>query len=467
MKTYLASEIAEICGGTILFGDGTRKVTEVSVDSREKGENLLFVPIPGERVDAHDFIGGAYESGMRVTLTSRGEIMENTGGMTYIRVEDTLAALQRLGAFVRRDMATPMIGVTGSVGKTTTKEMIAAALGAGKHVFKTAGNMNSQIGVPRMMLRLKPEHEVAVIEMGMSLFGEMERLAGVVAPDVAVMTNIGVSHIGQLGSQENIRKEKIDIIRCTRKNGLLLVNGDDCLLREIKEVPDTVLMDEKTRKRLAELTVLTYGIRKVADYTAVDIEMTEDGVSFVYRNNRTGTSCGVTLHVQGEHNILNAVAAMAVAEYHGVSLEGAAKGLSEYRPMAMRGGKEIRNGIIIIDDTYNASPDSMKGGIDILMATKAKRHIAILADMLELGNFSEQSHRFVGQYFREKAGDFLVAIGKEAKYYALYAAPVPARHFEDNEGAIAFLKEFLCEGDAVLVKGSRGMHLEEIVQAIG
>ena len=474
MRTYQAKEIAEIVNGKIIAGADTAEVADCSTDSRESGEMLLFVPVIGERVDAHDFIADAYKNGMRVTFTSRGEVVPGTEDMTYIQVEDTVAALQQFAAQVRSEYDIPVVGVTGSVGKTTTKEMIAAALSVGMKVLKTEGNMNSQVGLPKMMMRLNEEHEIAVIEMGMSLPGEMARLAKVAKPACAVLTNIGVSHIGQLGSKEKIRQEKLNIINELSERGVIIVNANDPLLAELKSARGRVGVDEVTKEKLVSHHIVTYGTDENADYRATDISYMGDKTFFLLNKKNDVVMQPVILSALGEHNVLNALAAIAVAEYFEVEPKDAAKGLMAYNPPAMRGGRQEKEGIIVIDDTYNASPDSMKGGIDILMATKAERHIAVLADMLELGEFSESCHREVGAYLAtkktieapEQHADLLVAIGTEAKYYAEEAKGIEAHCFANNSEAMAFLKDFLKPGDAVLVKGSRGMHLEEIVDGI-
>lgn len=474
MRSYQAKEIAEIVNGKIVAGDGLAEITDCSTDSRERGEGLLFVPVIGERVDAHDFIADAYKNGMRAVFTSRGEVVPGTEGMTYIQVEDTVAALQQFAAHVRDGFNIPIIGVTGSVGKTTTKEMIAAALAAERKVLKTEGNMNSQVGLPKMMLRLKEEHEIAVIEMGMSLPGEMARLARVAKPTCAVITNIGVSHIGQLGSKENIRREKLNIINELPERGLIVINADDPLLAELKTARGRVGVDETTKEKLVSHRIVTYGTGENADYQATDISYMGDKTFFLLSKKNDVVMQPVILSTLGEHNVLNALAAIAVAEYFDVEPKSAVKGLMAYEPTAMRGGKQVKNGITVIDDTYNASPDSMKGGIDILLATKAERRIAVLADMLELGALSESCHREVGAYLAakkanetpEKSADLLVAIGTEARYFAAAAEGIEAHCFENNKEALQFLKGYLKEGDAVLVKGSRGMHLEEIVDGI-
>lgn len=514
MRTLTVGEIAKAVSGTIIIKGELPKgnsldarsadprhtswaekdidenqipIDSISTDSRKVGETTLFVPLVGERVDAHQFIGSVLEQGCLCTLTSQ-QPLEERG--CYIQVEDTMKALQSLAAFVRAGYERPLVGVTGSVGKTTTKEMVAACLEAdGKKVLKTEGNMNSQVGLPLMMFRLETDTELAVIEMGMSEKGEMKRLSTIARPTMAVMTNIGVSHIGNLGSQQNIRKEKLCIINDFPDNGVLFVNGDDALLGEIVELKqmaegkeassgvgelETLLYPE-TIEKLRSVGLRTYGLGEHCTYRALDVTTKADGASFLFHSPKKEIK--VTLQVPGSHNILNAVAALAIAEELGIDLERAAQKLSMYQPLAMRGGFISRNGFTIIDDTYNASPDSMKSGIEVLLQSNAAgRRFAVLADVLELGERSRDCHFEVGQYIAGKCieghqVDVLVTVGEQAKYIAEGAGqgqfvPQTIKSFEDRMQVLAYLKEEVREGDLLLLKGSRGMHMDEIVKEL-
>lgn len=468
MSEWKIKDIAKAVNGKIVAGDGEVTVSAFSTDSRNADSGAMFVPIIGERVDGHDYIAAAWKNGMKATFTSREGVQENTEGMVYVQVEDTVAALQRFGRSVRDAHRIPLVGITGSVGKTTTKEMVAAALETGFHTLKTAGNMNSQVGVPQMMLRLEDSHEIAVIEMGMSLPGEMARLAFVACPDIAILTNIGVSHIGQLGSQENIRREKLCIINEMREGGVLLLNGDDPLLAQLYQCPEQVDMLPQTRQKLAGLEIITYGLGSECDFRAMNVRTENERLYFTACHNTADSQekQDIELLVTGEHNVRNALAALAVAVKRGLTMAQAAQGLSRYQPIAMRGGKIKVNGMVLIDDTYNASPDSMRGGIDTLMAVSAGRHIAVLADMLELGDLSKACHEQVGAYAAQSGVDILVTIGTQARYMAQAAAGIAGAHFDTNAQALAYLKEQVKEGDAVLFKGSRGMHLEELVKGL-
>lgn len=591
MREYTVKEIADIVGGELIAGDGGVKITGFSTNSKEGDAATMFVPVIGERVDAHGFIGDAYAHGMRATFTCRrdvappqdagarearqeeiaarqageketaakkGQILLPDGqadgqtgvpdGMAYVYINlpgeknPNVTALQRFGAHVRNTFSLPVVGITGSVGKTTTKEMVAAALETGLCTLKTAGNMNSQVGLPRMMCRLEKKHEIAVIEMGMSMLGEMGRIVRVARPECAVMTNIGVSHIGQLGSKENIRREKLNIINEFPDGGVLFLNADDPMLREVADAwravckegsfgaaspfgaahgekngavlhaaqteenrgaggkegqsfaaaeavragkPEKggvisvcgVAMSAATAERFPEIRVVTFGTGADCDYRAKDIRVVEERMQFtLLRGQQEGIA--VRLSVAGEHNVLNALAAFAVAEHYGIAPEQAADGLFSYHPLAMRGGRIQAGGVTLLDDTYNASPDSMKGGIDSLMAVKAKRHIAVLADMLELGGISRECHEQVGRYAAARGVDCIVAVGGQARYYlsAAFTAeepefgkpahPAQGALFADNAAALTFLKGFVEDGDAVLLKGSRGMKLEELVAGL-
>lgn len=474
MKQIRIKDIVTAVGGELLCGEEDAFVTSVSTNSKEIEPGALFVPIIGERVDAHKFIEGAISLGAVATFTSRhNSTDELKGTAAYIRVDDTLKALQDFAAYYRSLFSVPVIGITGSVGKTTTKEMVAAALETRHHVLKTAGNMNSQVGLPLMMFQITDQTEIAVIEMGMSEVGEMKRLAKIARPETAIMTNIGVSHIGQLGSRENIRKEKLNIINQMTEDGHLYVNNDDDLLTQIKR-DDQIDLNEETKQILPKVACSYYGMNENADAYAKDIK-TVDGhtkFTFVWK----GKEEEITLSVLGIHNVGNALAALMVAQQYGIDPSVAKEGLMAYAPIAMRGQIYEHNGYQVIDDTYNASPDSIKSGINVLLELEApKRRVAVLADVLELGAVSKACHYEVGEYVgtyhnQTKKVDILVTIGceaKEIKRGALEQNPkLIAKDFDDNKEAISYLKQVVQAGDGILIKGSRGMHLEEIVNAL-
>ena len=475
-------QIVNAVNGRLLSGSEEILVTSASVNSREIEEGALFVPIIGEKVDGHRFIEGAFENGAVASFVAESATLsECVEGKAYIQVKDTLKALQALGSWYRDQFSMPVIGITGSVGKTTTKEMVGAALATKYNVIKTLGNMNSQVGLPLMMLHFEAEHEVAVIEMGMSEEGEMERLSAIAKPDMAIMTNIGVAHIGQLGSQENIRKEKLNLINVTSGNFAktgrkLFLNGDDKLLREIKEKADGIAIAEQTKTALKETGCVLFGLEEDCDFYGKDISVKEGKTHFtlVYPEGEEE----IVLSVLGLHNVENALVALAVAYELGIKPSIAKKGLLAYQPIAMRGQVHNHNGMTIIDDTYNASPDSMKSSANVLLQMEnLDRRMIVLGDVLELGEVSYQCHYEVGTFiakasYQGKTIDELLTVGQEAKAIAEgvknseEGRNMVVHSYDNNEEALAYLKEKAAEKTGIIVKGSRGMHMETIIQGL-
>ncbi len=506
MEALRAKEIAEAVGGIILCGDENILITSVGTNSKNMEADSLFVPIVGERVDAHDYIEDAFYNGAAACFTARDVAMNKD--KVYIRVEDTLKALQALGSFYRSKFHIPVIGITGSVGKTTTKEMVAAALSTKYHVLKTEGNKNSQVGLPLMMLCMDAEHEIAVIEMGMSEEGEMAKLAKIAKPEAAVMTNIGVSHIAQLKTKENIRKEKLNIINFFNKNSLLFINGNDALLSKLyktgEDDKDILDIGEKTRPKFLDAKIIAFGTEDFCDYRAENIQTVNGETHFILRKKQgdrffpeqsklqapnsyleesrsvlSGDGEEIVLKVLGMHHVFNALAALAVAEQYHIPVSVSKKGLKDYTPIAMRGQIKESNGIKIIDDSYNASPDSIKSGIQVLLELEGiKRRLAVLADMMELGELSRQCHYDVGAYISQQKIDEVITIGEEASYIAKAITDtiekavqdkkvnITTHSFMKNEDAARYLLAHIKAGDGILVKGSRGMKTDEIVKAV-
>ena len=448
-----AEEVARACGGRLLGGDPSAEVLSATTDSRDVKPGALFVPLVGEKTDAHRFIGKAFAAGASASLTQESKASGGPG--TLIAVNDTLAALQKLAAAWRTKFAGPVVGITGSVGKTTTKEMAALAISAGRSVMKTEGNRNSQVGLPLTVLRLSPEYGAAVIEMGMSEFGEMSRLAVVAAPDCAIVTNIGLSHIGNLGSQQNIRSEKLHITDRFHEGSVLFLNGDDPLLAEL-------------RGTLPFRTVF-YGTQPWCDFRAENIRVGAEASDFRFVS-PDGETGDLHLPVPGVHCVLDALAGLAAAKQLGVPLAGAAAALARYRPPAMRMQIRRAGGITVIDDSYNSSPDAAKSSVSVLCGFRGGRRVAVLADMLELGDFSRQGHFGVGEYAAKAGADLLVTIGPEARAIAEGALSVnPGMGYyicASNAEAVETLGRILRAGDTVLVKGSRGMKTDEIVRSL-
>lgn len=480
MEALSVKEIVKAVGGLLLSGDDTVRVTSVSTNSRELEEGALFVPIIGERVDGHKFIKGAIETGAKAVFTAY-EPEDMMEGCAYIKVENTLEALQSLAGYYRNMFDIPVIGITGSVGKTTTKEMIAAVLATGFQVVKTQGNMNSQVGLALTMFRIEKNHEVAVVEMGMSEPGEMEKLAAIARPTISVVTNIGVSHIAQLGSKENIRKEKLNIIDAGEEGHVLYVNGQDALLKELQSFQgalhtswQTDLLSDKTCQALESTKIRTYGIGEGFAFGGFNVVTKGEETTFTYVSEKRKEE--ILLQVLGDHNVMNGVVALAIGEQLGIAPVRGKQGLYEYQPIAMRGQILKQNGLIIIDDTYNASPDSMKSGIAVLHSIEGSgKRVAVLADVLELGEASYELHYQVGEAIAKDATlgrkiHELVVIGESAKAIkdAVDQAEVGIKtnSFMSNQEASAYLQTVLSLGDIILVKGSRGMHTDEIVKTL-
>lgn len=446
MKITL-SEILQATGGTLLSGSPETEVTQFFTDSRQAVPGAMFVPIHGENVDGHRFIPNALAAGAEASFTDHP--VEPCGDKALVLVEDCRLALQSVAAKYRERFDIPIVGITGSVGKTTAKEMVAQGLGARYTVWKTPGNQNSQVGVPVTVCGIEDRHTAAVVEMGVSMPGEMERIARVVKPTCGVVTTIGTSHIEFMRTRENIMAEKAHMADFLAPGAPLFVNGDNDLLPGLT----------------GGFTPVTFGLGEHCQWRARDVRETNESVRFLCAA-PDGREQEVTLPVVGEHNVRNALAALAVADWLGQSLGETAAALSQYEPPAMRQVVKEGNGLTVIDDTYNASPDSMRSAIDVLMGRKtAGKRVAALAGMLELGDYSKRGHVETGRYAKEKGVELLVAVGELGKEIAEGYGP-GAVLAKDNQEAVRLLKELLRPGDAVLVKGSRSMKTEEIVNSL-
>lgn len=442
------SDIVKATGGQLLCGAEETVITSFFTDSRQAKAGAMFVPIRGERTDGHAYIAAALEGGAAASFTDHPL---PPGEKPLVLVKDCREALQKAAAWYREQFSIPVVGITGSVGKTTAKEMVAQALTAKFRVLKTAGNQNSQVGVPITVCGLKKEHTAAVVEMGVSMPGEMARIAAVVKPTCAVMTNIGVSHIEFMKTRENILQEKAHIADYLTWSGTLFVNGDDDLLPTLRES-----LGNK---------VVTFGLGPQCDWRGSDLREADKGTFFTCTS-PTGEKTELFVPAAGEHNVRNALAAMAVARFLEVPAQDAVRALSAYKSPAMRQQVLEVNGLVLIDDSYNASPDSMRSALDVLVTRQVPgRRIAVLADMLELGDFSRQGHREVGEYARQKGVDLVLGVGPLSQDIVAGYGDA-GLWFPENQQAIAWLQAHLQQGDALLIKGSRGMQTDEIVAAL-
>lgn len=446
-KTKL-TEIAKAMDSAIV---SDIEVSNVCIDSRSITTGCLFFAIQGDNFDGHDFVRTTLDMGAAAAVCSRP-----VSGLDkpVIMVGDTRKALMQLGAYNRAKYDIPVVGLTGSVGKTTTKNMIAAVLSTQYNTLATEGNLNNEIGVPRMCLRMDSTHEAAVLEMGMSGFGEISRLSRAVQPTIGLITNIGVSHIEKLGSQEGILKAKLEILDGMKEKAPLVVNGDDPMLI-------------KGTENIISRPVILYGINNEnADCRAVDIVQTEESTSFklLYK----GVEYDVVLPVIGLHNVYNALAAFVCGVLAGVYPARCIEGLRGYVPDGHRQKIVKKYGMTFIEDCYNASPDSISASLAVLRDMNCPgRRIAVLGDMLELGSYSRKAHHECGVVAARRDVDILLAYGTNAIYYIEGAgADVKSRLYDDKQTLADDLSDMLREGDAVLFKASRGMKLEEVIEKL-
>jgi len=465
-----AKEIEIATGGAIVAGAASAAAIGVSTDTRGDCEGKLFVPLVGENFDGHNFIGAARGKGASIALCSRGDFNEcggpRDGGdrapLTVIKVADTLAALGKLAAWYRLKFNPLAVGVTGSVGKTTTKEMIALVLSKKFNVLKSTGNYNNEIGLPLTVFGLTEEHTAMVLEMGMNQPGEIGRLSKIARPDIAVITNIGYAHIEKLGTRQNILKAKLEILEGLSKNGTVFLNGDDMLLNGLMGLIDR--------------TLVYFGLDERLDVIGTDARARgEDGLEFEFA--WQARSYNVRIHSAGIHNIHNALAAIAIGLQHDVPPEQIVEALSEYRSDKLRMNIMTIGQNRLINDAYNANPQSMVAAIDVLAGLGGGgRRIALLGNMLELGDYAQEHHREVGEYAAHKGVDVLIAVGANAADIAYGAKSakggpnggrgVECHIFADHGGVADCVMRLLQPGDDILVKGSRAMFMERLAEAI-
>lgn len=437
--------IAGVLQGTLLGNDVT--VTSVDTDSRRVLPGQLFVALPGEKFDGHDFLPQVAAQGAVAALISKPVETD----LPAVLVKDTRLALGQLASWWRQQLALPLIAVTGSNGKTTTKEMIAAIMqvhvGGTDLVLATAGNFNNDIGMPLTLLRLRATHRCAVIEMGMNHLGEIDYLTRLARPNVAVINNAGTAHIGELGSRENIAKAKGEIFAGLAADGVAVINADS-------DFADYWRGLNPARR------VLSFGMQQAAD---VQGEMLDGDSQF--KLSFQGESVEVTLAVPGAHNVMNALAAAASCLAAGVSLTEVAQGLARFAGVKGRlQQKTAACGARLIDDTYNANPDSMKAALDVLSSLGANT-VFVMGDMGELGADAEAMHAQIGRYAKDRGIRQFYALGTLTKAAAQAFGP-KAQHFESLPSLVEALNQAVTAQDIVLVKGSRFMQMERVVQAL-
>ena len=425
-------------------------VTAVVTDSRKVQPGCVFVCFAGERVDGHDFAAAAYKNGAAYIIANHPVpgVPENR----TVLVQDSALAMVRMASNYRMLFSPRMIGVTGSVGKTTTKEFCYAVLLAFGNTLKTEGNQNNDIGVPNTLFRLTADTEYAVVEMGMDHAGEIERLTRCARPSAAIITLIGVSHLENLGTRENILKAKMEICAGLPDGAPLVLNADDDLLPTAKVPP--------------RLHAVWFGIdAPEADVRALDITTVAGGTRFTLADAEHGRFA-VSIPTVGRHTVYDALAAYTAATRLGLDAAKCAAALSRYQTTGMRQNIVEKNGITVIEDCYNASPDSMRAALSVLKALPNTRKIALLGDMLELGDASEDGHRHTGEWAADAGVDQLIAYGPRstAMADAAKAHGVVTVHCKNAEEVLQYLRQFVRPGDAVLAKASHAMGLEQLLQ---
>ena len=448
MKKMFLQDIVKVTKGRLVCGDGNIEIGSFSINTKTINKNEVFVGMKGEKVDGSKFYLDAFDKGAIGAIINKDSVdIKEVTGKFILEVEDTVLALQEIAKYKRslyEDLL--VVGVTGSVGKTSTKDIIALTLSNKYKVLKTEGNYNNELGLPLTILGLKDETAL-VLEMGMDGFGQLSLLSKIGRPKYAVITNVGTAHIANLGSRENILKAKLEILDGLDKDGKLFINNDNDMLN---------MWNNKEKQS----NVVTFGINNKSDYTATNVS---------YNELTTFTCNGddYKVNVGGEAFVYNALSAIAIGTTLNIDKDKIKNSLSNIVLTKNRLEEIDKKGYKIISDCYNANYDSMKEGLSNLGKYKDKRKIAVLGDMLELGEYSKELHEKVGYEVIKNNIDILVTVGTEAKYIAKVSKEkVDVHEFDNNKDAIKYLKSIIKENDVILVKASHGMNFTEIVDNI-
>lgn len=446
MAKFLLKEVLSATGGNS-SGDPMISFNSISTDTRTIQPGSLFIALLGEKFDGHHYIEDAVKNGAVGVIISRKDITVPNGTID-ITVADTKRAFQDLARFHRQRFSVPLIAITGSNGKTTTKDMTAAVLSSRLSVLKTLANFNNEIGLPQTLLNLRSDHQAAVVEMGMRGKGEIQVLADIALPTIGVVTTVSETHIELLGSVENIADAKAELVSSIPDSGTVILNGDNILVRE---------MAKKTHAK-----IVFFGMND-ADITATDIVQTEAGISFdcCWKTQRFR----VNLATFGRHNIYNALAAIAVGRELGLTPNEICSGIALFAADDMRMHVQTIGKYRVINDAYNASPLSMAAAIDVLKDIGTGRTVAVLGDMLELGDLAPEAHRKIGEKLVDRHIDLVLTVGRLSEYIiqTTQTAGIPAIACNNHEAARQALRELLQPGDTVLLKGSRGMKMEQLL----
>ena len=455
MRNMTLEKIAQALGGRLYGAEGSdlsdREVQGVVIDNRQVEKDYLFIPIRGARVDGHSFIGDAFAKGVLGVLSDH--VLEDAAG-PYIVVKDTEQALKDLAAYYREQIDAYVIGIIGSVGKTSTKEMVASVLGQRFSVLKTQGNFNNEIGLPLTLFCIRPSHQVAVVEMGISDFGEMDRLGAMARPDMVIMTNIGQCHLENLKTRDGILQAKTEIFDHLRENGHIIINGDDDKLSTVGTVHG--------------IKPVHFGLDEKNEYYADEIESQGfRGISC--RIHTPQGSFSALILIPGRHMVYNALAGTAVGCTYGLTLEQIKQGIETLQSVSGRFHIIETGKYTVVDDCYNANPVSMKASLDVLKEAKGRK-VAVLGDMGELGTDEAALHAEVGTHAGTCGIDALYCAGPLCEHLAKAAkeadSKLEVRHFADRESLMAELPKLLQDGDQILVKASHFMEYGKIVEML-
>ena len=452
MKNLTVETIVKVCEGTLygkeMVKDDAKEADGVVLDSRLLQENYVFIATKGEKVDGHKFIPSVFEKGAMAVICE--DVPEDLTG-PCIQVKDSFVALKKLAAFYRQQLDLKVIGITGSVGKTSTKEFVAGVLSARYRVWKTQGNFNNEVGLPLTVLQLRDEHEIAVLEMGISDFGEMHRLSEIARPDICILTNIGQCHLEFLGDRDGVLRAKTEIFDFMNPEGTIFVNGDDDKLITLKD---------KWQEKL-----VTFGRNQTNDVFAAN-EVSKGLLGSLADIQGKVNISEVQVPLPGEHMVLNALAASAVADMLGLSTEEIKAGMRKVQSVSGRSNIIPLQDFVLIDDCYNANPVSMKAAVDLLQSANGRK-IAALGDMFELGEEEEKLHFEVGEYTKGKV-DILICVGDLAKY--IYEGAMENKeedtlllYLKEKEELYLHLEHIIMPQDTILLKASHGMGFADLV----
>lgn len=448
MKNMTLSNIASACNGELNLPNGFKdaEVENITIDSRTVSEGALFVPIVGARVDGHSFISQVYEDGAICTLTERDLTEEERAvNKPYIKVESTLIAIKKIAAFYRNQLDIKVVGITGSVGKTSTKEIISSVLNVKYNILKTQGNFNNEIGVPLTIFRIRDEHEIAVIEMGINSFGEMTRLGEIVRPDIAVITNIGICHLENLIDRDGVLRAKTEIFKNLNENAIIVLNGDDDKLVTISDVNGMkpIFYGIENKCEVYADNIISRGLKGIE----CDLHIDNNDINML-------------VPVPGKHMVYNAMTAAIIGSRLGLTADEIKQGIEKMETISGRFNIIEKDDITIIDDCYNANPVSMKASLDVLNLADTRK-IAILGDMFELGENEIKLHEEIGKHIEGTNIDVIICIGNLSRNIKPSGKVV--YYFNNLDDFFGRIEELIFSKDTILIKASHGMEFIKIV----